>query len=99
MSHFFSVIIPVYNRTEELKRAVKSVLKQSYKNFELIIIDDCSDYNIEDTLIDFTDSRIKLLVNNKNSGVSYSRNRGIKESRHDLIAFLDSDDEWFKDKL
>lgn len=91
-----SVIIPVYNRKIELERAVKSVLDQSYDDFELIIINDCSSDKISNK---FNDVRIKYLHNDKNMGVSYSRNRGIKEARGKYIALLDSDDEWLPKKL
>ena len=94
---FFSVIIPTFNRKELVKRAIKSVLNQSYKEFELIVIDDASTDGTYEELKNI--SGIKLLVNEKNRGVSYSRNRGIKEAKGNIIAFLDSDDEWKKDKL
>jgi len=99
MQEYVSVIIPVYNRKALLKRAVTSVLNQSYKYFEIIIVDDSSKENLDDVIKDFNDERLKLLMNKKNMGVSYSRNFGIKESSYDLIAFLDSDDKWLKNKL
>lgn len=95
-----TVIIPVYNRNSELKRAINSVLTQSYGNFELIIVDDGSTACSIQTIVEkFGDPRITLLINRVNKGVSYARNRAIKTARADLIAFLDSDDEWKKKKL
>ena len=99
MSNSVSIIIPVFNRPEELERAVTSVLNQTFRDFELIIIDDASTRSIGTVLDKFNDSRIILTRNSKNCGVSYSRNRGIMMARHDNIALLDSDDEWLPDKL
>jgi len=99
MQKYISIIIPVYNRIEELKRAIQSVLNQTYKYFELIIVDDGSEYDIRNIVNKFSDNRIKYLRNDENKGVSYSRNKGIKSSNFNLIAFLDSDDEWIKTKL
>jgi len=99
MNDFISVIIPVFNRENEFKRALTSVINQTYQNFEIIIIDDCSNNNIYNIIKGFNDKRIKFFKNKENKGVSYSRNTGIKNSQYDIICFLDSDDEWFKDKL
>jgi len=93
----FSIIIPAYNRAKFLPRAVTSVLDQSYKDFELIIVDDASDDDTKEILKRF--ENIKIITNKTNRGVSYSRNIGIKNSSGQIIAFLDSDDEWKKDKL
>lgn len=94
-----SVIIPVYNRLELLKRAVNSVLTQTYINFEIIIINDGStDKALYD--IEFCpDPRIKLIHHETNQGVSAARNTGILASSGEYIALLDSDDEWFPLKL
>ncbi len=99
MNDFISVIIPVFNRENELKRALKSVINQTYQNFEIIVIDDCSDDDIHTIAESFNDYRIKYFRNPENKGVSYSRNKGIKNSRYDIICLLDSDDEWLPDKL
>jgi len=93
-----SVIIPVYNRRDQLKKAVISVLNQTYGDFELIIVDDGSSDNPEDILRICPDSRIRL-INQRNRGVSSARNNGVLNSKYELIAFLDSDDEWKPDKL
>ena len=95
-----SVIIPVYNRSAYLPTAVKSVLNQTYKNFELIIVDDCSDDETYFSIIPFLgDNRLTYYFLKKNHGVSYARNFGIKKSIGNLIAFLDSDDYWLPQKL
>ena len=99
---FFSVIIPTYNRSNILKRAVKSVLKQTLKDFELIIVDDGSTDETKDYLselkIKFPTKKL-IVISQNNKGVSAARNEGIKQSTGQWIAFLDSDDEWNKRKL
>ena len=96
-----SVIIPYYKKKEYIVKSINSVLKQSYKNFELIIIYD--DSNHEDLTIlnnlKKKDKRIKIFINKKNIGAGLSRNKGIKLSKGKLIAFLDSDDLWSRNKL
>jgi teichuronic acid biosynthesis glycosyltransferase TuaG len=96
-----SVIIPYYKKKEYIATSINSVLKQSYKNFELIIIYD--DSNHEDLVIlnnlKKKDKRIKIFINKKNIGAGLSRNKGIKLSKGKLIAFLDSDDLWLRNKL
>lgn len=91
----FSVIIPVFNRENFIKRAVESVLNQSYKNFELIVVNDGS----TDKTLDVIKNYPIKIISQENRGVSSARNRGIKASYGDIITFLDSDDEWKKDKL
>ncbi|WP_236584221.1 MULTISPECIES: glycosyltransferase family A protein [unclassified Nitratiruptor] len=95
ISPLFSVIIPVYNRANVIKRAIESVLHQTYKDFELIVVDDGS-----------TDETPKILeqypiqvIRQENRGVSAARNSGIKAAKGKIIAFLDSDDEWKKNHL
>ena len=96
-----SVIIPYYRKKQYISRTLKSVINQSYKKLEIIIIYD--DDNKEDLKfikqITLKDKRIKLLVNKKNLGAGLSRNKGIKKSRGEYIAFLDADDLWLKDKI
>lgn len=91
-----SVIIPVYNVEDYLYVCINSILNQSYQDFEIICIDDNSTDSSLDILEYFTkkDSRIKLLKNNSNMGVGYSRNRGLDVAKGKYISFLDGDD-WF----
>lgn len=93
-----SVIIPTYNRASYLPRAVYSVLNQSYRDLELIIVDDGSTDNTRDFLKTLDDPRVKIIYQ-ENRGVSAARNRGIYESSGELIGLLDSDDQWLEDKL
>jgi len=96
-----SIITPYYKKKKYIELTINSVLQQTYKNFELIIIYD--DQNKEDLnlLKNLTkkDKRIKLYINKKNLGAGRSRNKGIKLSKGSLIAFLDSDDLWTRNKL
>jgi len=96
-----SIITPYYKKKKYIELTINSVLQQTYKNFELIIIYD--DQNKEDLnlLKNLTkkDKRIKLYINKKNLGAGGSRNKGIKLSQGSLIAFLDADDLWTKNKL
>lgn len=97
-----SVIIPFFDDMFFLKKAVNSVLKQSYKNYEIIIIHD--NPKTKKKLIHlqkffYKYSKIRLISNKKNLGAGYSRNRGIKLAKGRFIAFLDSDDVWKKNKL
>ena len=92
-----SVIIPTFNRKETLKRAIQSVLMQSYTPYEIIVIDDGSDDGTKEWLKD-NFPNVKYIYQ-MNSGVSSARNKGIKFARGDWIALLDSDDEWLPSKL
>jgi glycosyltransferase involved in cell wall biosynthesis len=94
-----SVVIPTYNRANYLKRCIDSVLNQTFTKFELIIIDDYSTDNTDKIISSYKDNRIKYLKNNSNGVVASSRNLGIKESKGNWIAFLDSDDWWDFNKL
>ena len=91
-----SVIIPTYNRGYILSRSINSVLKQSYKNWECIIIDDFSSDNTKELIEKYIkkDKRIKYLRNTHKKGPSGARNCGIEVSKGEYVAFLDSDDEW-----
>lgn len=88
-----SVVIPLYNKELHIERTINSVLAQNIQDFELLIIDDGSTDKSAEVVKSFTDPRI-LLIHQENAGVSAARNRGIKEAKADLIAFLDADDEW-----
>ena len=94
MKPFFSIVIPIYNASRYLDNCINSVLNQSFGNFELILVDDCSDDDSYDICTSFAkiDKRIILLKNIKNVGVSKSRNLGIKCSRGNYLGFIDADD-------
>jgi glycosyltransferase involved in cell wall biosynthesis len=93
-----SVIIPTFNRAQKVRRAVSSVLDQTFKDFEVIVIDDGSSDETVDLLEGFRD-RITIISHPENLGVSAARNSGIRASRSPFIAFLDSDDYWLPEKL
>lgn len=94
-----SVIIPVYNQAQFIDKAIKSVLKQSYQDFEIIVINDGSTDNTEAIVKGFIDFRIRYICHKNNSGVSEARNTGIRLSRGKYIALLDADDEFLPEKL
>ncbi|MGL1904129.1 MAG: glycosyltransferase [Fibrobacterales bacterium] len=94
-----SVIIPTFNRAWSLRRAIDSVRAQSFKDIELIIVDDGSTDETMDMLFPYlSDNRIKA-ISTPNNGVSHARNEGVKHSKGKWITFLDSDDEWKPHKL
>ena len=94
-----SVIIPTYNREATLKRAVESVLNQTYTDFELIIVDDGSTDNTRQLVENIHDDRITYYYVKINSGAAAARNYGIERAEGEYIAFQDSDDYWHSDKL
>lgn len=94
-----SVIIPTYNRANLIGKPIRSILSQSYQNFEIIVVDDCSTDDTEQAISSFNDPRIRYLRHQNNSGAAVARNTGIDNSTGDYIAFLDSDDEWLPEKL
>ncbi len=94
-----SVILPTYNRADTLPRAVKSVLAQTFGDYELLIIDDGSTDRTPSVVEQLEDPRIRYIRLARNRGVSAARNRGFSEARGEFIAFLDSDDEWLPRKL
>ena len=101
MLELISIVMPAYNAAQYIEQSIESVLKQSYTNWELIIVDDCS---VDDTYkivgkLCINEERIKLFRMNENSGVAMARNFAISMSRGKYIAFLDSDDLWLPDKL
>ena len=91
--------MPSYNTGQFMSDSINSVLSQTYQNWELIIIDDCSTDNSIEIIKSYKDPRIKLLRNEKNSGAAISRNYGLREAKGRYIAFLDSDDIWLPNKL
>ncbi|MDY0973027.1 glycosyltransferase family 2 protein [Siccibacter turicensis] len=95
----FSVIMPAYNSAKTIEQSINSVLNQTYTNFELLIIDDCSTDGTLKVVEKYNDGRIKIIKNKFNVGVAKSRNEGIKKAIGRYIAFLDSDDLWLPTKL
>lgn len=93
-----SVIVPLYNKEHHIKKSINSILNQTYRNFEIIIIDDGSSDNSLNIIKTIIDNRIKIITQ-PNAGVSAARNRGIKESNGEYITFLDADDLWERDYL
>ena len=94
-----SIIIPTFNRSKELKRAIKSVVDQTYTSWELLIIDNYSTDDTQKIVDSFRDNRISLIQIENSGVVAMSRNKGIEQSKGKYLAFLDSDDWWVKEKL
>lgn len=96
-----SVVIPVYNAEKFLADTLETVLNQTYSNWELLLIDDCSKDNSVEIIRQYAskDARIKLFRQNQNGGSALARNKGIKEAKGRFICFLDADDKWINDKL
>ena len=100
MNDLVSIIMPSYNTERYIGDSIRSVLAQTYSDWELIIVDDCSTDRTDDIVGGFLhDTRIRYIKNEKNSGAAMSRNRALREARGRWIAFLDSDDLWLPDKL
>lgn len=100
MNDLVSIIMPSYNTAPYIAESIKSVQNQTYQNWELIIVDDCSTDNTDDVVVPLlSDTRIHFLKNGKNSGAAVSRNRALQEAKGRWIGFLDSDDLWSKHKL
>ena len=93
MPHF-SVIMPLYNKAPYVRKAVESIVGQSFTDWELIIVDDCSTDSSTAVVEQITDPRIRIVRLEKNGGVSAARNRGVAESAATYICFLDADDWW-----
>ena len=94
-----SVIVTTYNRASMLPRAVDSVLAQTYEDYELIIVDDCSTDDTPEVTRTFVDPRIRIVRHPENRGGAAALNTGIRMARGECVAFLDDDDEWLQTKL
>lgn len=95
-----SIITPSYNTAKYIQETIESVLAQTYTNWEMIIVDDCSSDNTDEVVKPYLkDSRIRYFKNEKNSGAAVTRNKALREAKGKWIAFLDSDDLWMPKKL
>lgn len=94
----FSVVIPLYNKEQNVTNTLQSLLNQTFSEFEVVIVNDGSTDNSVEKVEAFKDPRIRL-IHQANAGVSSARNKGIKEAKFEWIAFLDADDLWVDDKL
>lgn len=99
MEDLVSIIMPSYNTAEYIGESIQSVIEQTYTNWELIIVDDCSTDYTDEVVKAVKDDRIRYLKNEHNSGAAVSRNKALREARGRWIAFLDSDDLWHPEKL
>ena len=98
-NYLVSCILTTYNRCNFLKRSLDSIINQTYKNLEILIIDDFSSDNTGEIIKNYGDSRIRYIRHSSNKGLAQSRNTGMKNSNGEFIAFLDDDDEWLPDKI
>lgn len=94
MKDLITVVVPCYNVEKYVEKCLDSIMKQTYKNLEIILVEDCSTDNTYNVIKNYSkkDKRIKLIKNEKNSGLSFSRNAGIKAATGKYISFIDSDD-------
>jgi len=101
MNHLVSIITPAYNAGKYISYTIDSVISQTYGNWEMLIVDDCSTDKTREIIENYKskDDRIKLVSLSKNMGVANARNVAIQQARGNYIAFLDSDDLWTRDKL
>ncbi|MCS3638173.1 glycosyltransferase family 2 protein [Salinibacter ruber] len=99
MTKLVSVIIPTYNREKTIRHAIESVYAQSYPNIEIIVVDDGSEDNTGQVVSDMTRENLVYCRHDINRGAPAARNTGLEQSSGDYIAFLDSDDEWTRDKI
>ena len=99
--YLVSIVTPVYNSEKFISETIDSIQNQTYKRWELILVDDCSSDNSYDIISEYikNDKRIRYIKLEKNSGAAVSRNTGIKNAKGRFIAFLDSDDIWLPEKL
>lgn len=99
MRPLVSIIIPTYNHAHFLKNALESVINQTYTHWEALIVDNHSEDNTSEVIASFNDPRVKKFMIHNNGVISASRNLGLKEARGEWVAFLDSDDIWYPEKL
>ena len=98
-NYLVSCILTTFNRCHLLKRSLDSIINQTYRNLEILVIDDCSSDNTKKIIKSYDDKRIKYIRHLSNKGLAQSRNTGIENSSGEYFAFLDDDDEWFPNKI
>ncbi len=91
---FFTVIIPLYNKEKYISGAIESILNQTFIDFELLIINDCSTDKSAEIATDFLSEKVRIIHHEKNSGLAATRNTGIKKANSNYVTFLDADDVW-----
>ena len=94
-----SIIVPLYNAEKFIWETVQSVINQTYKDFELLLVDDCSTDRSLAAVEVINDPRVRVIRQEHNAGAYAARNRGLKEAKGRYIAFLDADDKWEPAKL
>jgi teichuronic acid biosynthesis glycosyltransferase TuaG len=94
-----SVVVTTFNRKDFLTETINSILTQTFPNFELIVVDNCSNYNFFEHILSFCDNRIKAFQNPNNGIIAVNRNFGIRQAKGEYVAFCDDDDIWMSDKL
>lgn len=94
-----SIVIPTYNRAHLIERALRSVLAQTFQDFEVLVMDDASTDDTAGVMARIGDPRVRHIRSDRNLGPPAQRNRGLQNARAEFVAFQDSDDEWFLDKL
>jgi len=99
LKDLISVVIPTYNRADDLKKAIESVINQTYADWELLVIDNHSTDHTREIIDNINDKRIRLFEIDNQGVIAASRNLGINNSKGKYVAFLDSDDIWTEDKL
>lgn len=103
ISDLVSIVTPSYNSSNYIIETLNSIVSQTYTNWELLIVDDCSTDDtvevVKEYISEHKEDRIRIFVNEKNSGAAFSRNRALREAKGKWVAFLDSDDLWFPYKL
>ncbi len=99
MTELVSIIMPNYNGAKYIRETVESVLSQTYTNWEILLVDDCSTDNSLEIVESYNDARIRIFKNETNRGGAASRNRALREAKGKWIAFLDGDDVWLPEKL
>lgn len=91
---FFTVIIPLFNKEKYIKKALKSILNQTFTDFEVLIVNDCSTDKSLEIASEFVSEKIQIIQHEKNSGLAATRNTGIKKAKSNYVTFLDADDLW-----